>query len=97
MASTDDAPDPPATSKGFVHGSGPEPAAVDCHLGEARRPHCRERIPRLGDSIDELGIDLDARPILAKISHAKITNVNARRIQGDTQRLLRMLHPGETA
>lgn len=88
---------PPATSKGFVHGSGPEAARVDRHLGEARRPHCRERVPRLDDLIDEPGIDFDAGPILAKISYAKITNLNARRIQGGTQCLLRAIHPGETA
>ena len=88
---------PPATSKGFVHGSGPEAAGVDRHLGEARRPHCRERVPRLDDLIEELGIDFDTGPILAEISYAKITNVNARRTQGGTQCLLRPIHPGETA
>jgi hypothetical protein len=88
---------PEATSKGFVHRSGPEAAGIDPHLGEARRPHCRERVSRLNNLIDELGIDFNACPILAEISYAKITNVNARRTQGGTQCLLRPIHPGETA
>lgn len=83
-----------ATSQELVHGSGPEAARVYRHRGEARRPYCGERIRRLGYSINELGIDFDAGPILAKISYPKITNDDARRVQGRTQCLLRTLHSG---
>jgi hypothetical protein len=87
---------PTPSSKRPVHGAGPEATWVNGHRGEARRPHRRERIPRLGDSIDEVGIDLDAGSIPAEIAYTKITDVDARCGQGGTQRLLRKLHAGET-